>query len=683
MTVRVGIDTGGTFTDLVAVDGDSGQRFHAKVPSTPSAPIDAVLAALGGAGLPVDEVEHVVLGTTVGANALIERRGATVAYVATEGFEDVPFIQRGNRPRHYDLHWRKPRPFIDRWQCMGVRERIDSCGQVLTRLTSRERERIVRDLAAAVADDGVQAVAVSLLFGYIHPHHEQLLGALLRERLPDLAVSLSHEVAPVWREYERGLTTIADAYLKPQLAAFATALQGGLSESGARGGCSLLRSNGGTQPLSRAARAPVQLLLSGMAGGVIAAKRFGLGVSESLITLDMGGTSCDISVIVDREHRLTSAYEIEFGLSLAISAIDVTTIGAGGGSVAAVDGGGFLRVGPRSAGAEPGPACYARGGVEPTITDANLVLGRIDADYFLGGAIRLDRDAAMRSLAQLGAQIGLSAPEVALAVVAIANEGMVDAIRIRTVEVGVDPRRHCLVAFGGAGPLHAVAVARELGITQVLVPPHPGLGSAVGALTADLRSDHVATVHARSDRLRADELGARIRQLELRALQDVDAEGGGGRDGASVSVSVALRYAGQNYEHLIDLPDAPVTDATLHEAFIRFEQQHNSFYGYDLRGEAIELTDLTVTATVPSKIHPPTAGACVHGRPVLRWVQLSGGGATETPVFRRESLEPGATLEGPMIVEDIDATTLIDHGDRLTVLADGSLLVTVAAAGGS
>jgi len=677
MSVRVGVDTGGTFTDLVGVDTTTGASFHAKVPSTPSAPVDAVLAALRCAAVPAGEVEHLVLGTTVGANALIERRGATVAYLTTDGFEDVPFIQRGNRRYHYDLHWRKPRPFIDRWQCMGVRERVDAEGQVVDALSAEECRRVVGEVASAVASEGVDAVAVNLLFSYLHPRHEELLGEALRERLPGIAVSLSHAVAPVWREYERGLTTIADAYLKPLLASFAAALEAGLRDVGVTGRCSLLRSNGGTQPVARAAGSPVQLLLSGIAGGVMAAKRFGLAVSDDLITLDMGGTSADIAVIAGRQHRLTSSYEIEFGLPLAIPAIDVSAIGAGGGSVASVDHGGFLRVGPRSAGADPGPACYGRGGSEPTVTDANLVLGRLDPDYFLGGAITLDPDVATRSLAELGARLGLSPSDAALAVVRIANAGMVDAIRVRTVEVGVDPRRHCLVAFGGAGPLHGAAIARRLGIRRVLVPPRPGLGSALGALTADLRSDHVATIHARSDRVRADELGAHVEILRSLALADV----GSAADGAHVSTSVAMRYAGQNYEHPVELAPPPITSESLHDAFARFEDLHNAFYGYDLRGEIIELIDLTVTASVPSEIRPPAPGPCGTGRAQLREVCFAEG-ALETQVWRRETLAIGTTLEGPAIIEDIDATTLIDRGDRVAVLGDGSLLVHVDVEGG-
>jgi N-methylhydantoinase A len=677
MSVRVGIDTGGTFTDLVAVDSDSREVFQAKVPSTPDAPIDAVMSALALADVPLASVEHTVLGTTVGANAMIERRGATVAYLATEGFEDVPFIQRGNRRYHYDLHWRKPRPFLDRWQCSGVRERIDQTGSVVAALTNGECAQVAERVAGSVESDGVEAVAINLLFSFVEPRHEQRLADAIRQRCPGVPVSVSHEVAPVWREYERGVTTIADAYLKPLLGRFAGDLVRALDDAGVGGECSLLRSGGGTQPLARAAGAPVQLLLSGVAGGVMAGKRFGLAVSDDLITLDMGGTSADIAVISGREHGIASSHEVEFGLPLLIPSIDVATIGAGGGSVAWVDRGGFLRVGPRSAGADPGPVCYGRGGSEPTVTDANLVLGRLDASYFLGGRVTLDSAAAANALAWLGAAMGLSTREAALAVVEIAGDAMVDAIRLRTVEVGVDPRRHCLVAFGGAAGLHAVAIARRLGIRQVVVPPRAGLGSAVGALTADLRSDRVATVRARSDRLDAGELQARVRTLRERALADVASDG----DGAIVTARAGLRYLGQNYEHEVAFPDGVLTLAALSDAFARFEGLHREFYGYDLSGEVIELVDLTVTATVASTVEVP-ATVAVGGAPNAparqsrRGVQFASG-AVDTPVLHRDGLAPGEKLAGPLIVQDADATTLLEAGDRLVVARDGSLIIDV------
>lgn len=676
MTVRVGIDTGGTFTDLVAVDPATATAFEAKVPSTPTAPIDAILAALRYAAVPPAEIDHVVLGTTVGANAVVERRGASVAYVATEGFEDVPFIQRGNRRYHYDLHWRKPNPFIDRWQSFGARERVDADGGVVTALEPDDAARLAAELAAVAELEDLDAVAINFLFSYLNPRHERLLAEALHKAAPQLAVSVSHEVAPVWREYERGVTTIADAYLKPLFETFASSVLEGLIETGIRGQCSLLRSNGGTQPLQQAVNAPVHLLLSGIAGGVMAGKRFGQEISDELITLDMGGTSADIAVISGREHRIAAMHEVEFGLPLVTPAIDVTTIGAGGGSVAWVDGGGFLRVGPHSAGADPGPACYARGATDATVTDANLVLGRLDPTYFLGGEIALDRDAAFVALRRLGAQLGLSAAQAALAVVAIANEEMINAIRVRTVEVGVDPRRYCLVAFGGAGPLHAAALARRLGIHRVVIPARPGLGSALGALTADLRSDQVATVHARSDNDCADQLRARASVLRSSALADID----GADNGATVTTRLGLRYAGQNYEHDVELPQSQITGSVLEEAYSRFGELHREFYGYDLRGEVIEIVDLTVTASVPSRIELPPPGRPAQRSATRRELRFAAG-PREATVVQREGLEPGTQLAGPAIVQDTNATTLIEEHDTLLVLEDGSLMIYVETGG--
>lgn len=676
MSVRVGIDTGGTFTDLVAVDPVTETTYVAKVPSTPAAPIEAVLAALADAAVPADDVEHVVLGTTVGANAVIERRGAPVAYVATGGFEDVPFIQRGNRRYHYDLHWRKPNPFIDRWQSFGAPERVAADGKVVTALEPDDAARLAAELAAVAEREGLEAVAINFLFSYLNPTHERLLAESLQRAAPQLAISVSHEVAPVWREYERGVTTIVDAYLKPLFETFADSILKGLTHTGIRGQCSLLRSNGGTQPLQQAVSAPVHLLLSGIAGGVMAGKRFGQKISEDLITLDMGGTSADIAVISGREHRIAATHEVEFGLPLVTPAIDVTTIGAGGGSIAWIDRGGFLRVGPHSAGADPGPACYARGATEATVTDANLVLGRLDPDYFLGGEIALDRDAAFSALGRLGAQLGLSAAQAALAVVAIANEEMVNAIRVRTVEVGVDPRRYCLIAFGGAGPLHATAIARRLGITQVVVPARPGLGSALGALTADLRSDQVATVHARSDSDCADQLQARADVLRSSALAEISSAG----NGATVTTRLGLRYAGQNYEHEVQLPSSPITAPVLDEAFAQFGQMHREFYGFDLRGGVIEIVDLTVTASIASRIGLPQPDAPSRRGATRRELHFAAGPRDAT-VVHRKAIEPGTRLAGPALVQDTNATTLIEEHDSLVALEDGSLMIYVETGG--
>ncbi|MBM3678533.1 MAG: hydantoinase/oxoprolinase family protein, partial [Actinobacteria bacterium] len=598
MSARVGIDTGGTFTDLVAHDAETGAWSRAKVPSIPSDPGEALLAAFARAGLALPEVAHAVVGTTVGTNALLERRGARVAYVTTEGFEDIPFIGRGNRRHHYDLHWRKPLPFIERWQTVGVRERIDHRGNPVQPLTEAACADVVERLGALVQREGIEAVAVNLLHAYASSAHELLLAEALSARLPGVPVSLSHEVAPVWREFERGLTTIADAYLRPVLETFVRALDTRLRDSGFRGSLALLRSNGGTQLAERAARAPIQLSLSGLAGGVLAGKRFGLADGPDLITFDMGGTSCDIGVVSAGEHRYAESYEPEFGLPLVFPGIEVTTIGAGGGSVAWLDRGGFLRVGPRSAGAAPGPACYGRGGVEPTVTDANLLLGRLDPETILGGDLRLDSDAAERAVGGLAAALGTGVMEAARAIVAIADENMASAIRVRTVEAGIDPRGYRLVAFGGAGPLHASAVARRLGIGRVIVPPHPGLCSAFGALTADLRSDQLQTVSTRSDLAAPAVLGAIVARLRTAAVEELRAEGFAGDP--LLSTRVSLRYLGQNYEHEVELDAGRLTARTLREAFARFQRLHESFYGYRLAGQVVEIVRLAVTAVGPT-----------------------------------------------------------------------------------
>jgi N-methylhydantoinase A len=668
--LRVGVDTGGTFTDLVALARDGTRRAQAKVPSTPADPAAAVLAALERAGIDGEDVELVVLGTTIGTNALLERRGATVAYLTTEGFEDVPFIGRGNRPHHYDLTWVKPRPLIEPWQSIGVPERIDANGAVARPLDARPA---LDALARLVEHDGVDAVAVNLLFSYVNGEHERRLAQLVRERFPGLPVSLSHEVAPVWREFERGVTTIADAYLKPVLGAFVDDLRARLREHGVSGACALLLSNGGTRLAEHAARAPVQLLLSGLAGGVIAGRHFGAAAGEDLITLDMGGTSCDVAVVSDGRYRLGSTYEVEFGVPLAFPAIELTTIGAGGGSVARVDRAGLLRVGPHSAGAEPGPACYGRGGTEPTVTDADAALGRLSPDRPLAGAIPVDAGAALAALGRLGASLGLSARDAALATVEVADATMGSAIALQTVEVGIDPRRHALVAFGGAGPLHAGAIARRLGIPRVLVPPHPGLCSAFGALAADLRSDQVATVHQVGDGVDAEALDRRLARMRALALEELVAEGLADRP--SVASRLALRYAGQNYEHEVEVEDARLTPAALADAFARFESRHDELYGYQLAGEAIEVVSVAVTATGRSGVAPPGPPARNGAGPWTRRKVTFADGEHETAVIPRGALAPGDTLEGPAVLEEHDSTTLLHPGDRLAVLADGSLSI--------
>jgi len=677
VAIRVGIDTGGTFTDLVAIDTASSQWYRSKVSSIAGEPLRAIVHALDLAGIDPEQIETLILGTTVGTNALLQRRGARVAYITSKGFEDVPFIQRGNRKFHYDLHWSKPKPFLNRRNCFGIAERVDYRGAVVTPLETQELEALGEELEKLCASGDLQAVAVNLLFSYLNSSHEVAVGKWLEQRFPRLSISLSHQVASIWREYERGITTIADAYLKPLLREFISGIDGGLRRSGFCGGWSLMKSNGGTRLAKEAAHEPVQLLLSGLAGGVMAGKHFGLEAGCDLITLDMGGTSCDLAVITGGHERYAAQFDVEFGLPLIFPTIELTTIGAGGGSIAWVDRGGFLRVGPQSACADPGPACYGQGGVEPTVTDANLLLGRLNPDYFLGGQVRLDPGAAASAVSGLALKMGISKEDAALAIIDMANENMVNAIRVRTVEVGIDPRSYCLVAFGGAGALHASAIARRLKIRRVLIPPHPGLCSAFGALIADLRSDHVATVSLRSTTVHAGELRAHLDRLAAAACKELKEEGVEGK--LQVTARLAMRYAGQNYEHEVELPTLDITDPMLRDAFGRFEVLHEKFYGYQLAGEVIDIVNITVSAVDPKQRTLPRFERHATSRPAgLRKLRMRSSGELTVPVHHRDTLPPNWTGVGPMIIEDVDATALIEVEDRVTVLESGSLVIEIA-----
>lgn len=677
MTLRVGIDSGGTFTDLVALDSETGQWHTSKVSSTPEQPVAGVMNAIASSGLEIGRIGFLILGTTVGTNALLQHRGAKVAFLTTEGFEDVPFIQRGNRKFHYDLNWIKPRPFLERHQCIGIRERVDYRGTVVVPLETSQLDGLQKTIRDLIDSEGLEAIAVSLLFSYRNSAHEQVLGAWLADKFPKLSVSLSHQVAPVWREYERGLTTIADAYLKPLLNGFIQEMDAGLRERGFGGSWALMKSNGGTRLAHDAAQTPIQLLLSGLAGGVIGGRRFGLASTRDMITLDMGGTSCDIAVIKNGEQRYADKFDVEFGLSLTFPTVEVSTIGAGGGSIAWVDRGDFLRVGPQSAGAQPGPACYRRGGQDATVTDANLALGRLDPNCLLAGEVKLDNERAGIALRVLADRLKLSLEETSISILEIADENMANAVRLATVEIGIDPRGFSLVAFGGAGGLHASSIARKLGIQRVLIPPRPGLCSAFGTLIADLRSDQLLTASLRSDRVKASDINAHLEQLGSAALAELKSEKF--IEKPSVISKLAMRYLGQNYEHEIEISGTHMTDAILASALQRFEELHDKFYGYHLEGEVIEIVTIGVTAVgSTSVLLPPLAfSGRLTDRVVRRLVYFQNAGFVDTPVIQRESLAFGATLDGPAIVEESNSTTLLLPDDHLSVLDSGVFSIDI------
>ena len=680
MSIRIGLDTGGTFTDLVAIDDTTQRRMIVKRPSIPSHPSQAVFEALESLRAPLEDVSSLVLGTTLATNALLTRQGARVLYVTTAGFEDIPHLQRADKKDPYNLQAVRPEPFVARVDCVGVSERVDSLGRVVHPLTDEG----LRDLGDAlearlkINDGRPVAIAVNLLFAFAYPSHEERVSAYLAQRFPELPVTLSHHVAPVWREYERASTTIIDAYIKPLMGEFVVDLEVGLRERGLQIPFAMMKSNGGQMLAEAAADEPVQTVLSGLAGGVIAGKFFGDRCERpNVISFDMGGTSTDVGVVKDGKVGYRAQHDLDFYIPVATSVIDLVTIGAGGGSIAWIDKGGLLKVGPQSAGADPGPVCYGHGGTEPTVTDANLVLGRLDAGFFLGGEMQLDASGATAAIQRLGVRLGLSVEDTAQAVVEIANENMANAIRVLTIERGLDPREFSLVAFGGAGPSHAGEVAAALGISEVIIPPNPGLASAFGTLLADRRVDRRWTHLFRSTDANCAAIQTNFDHLVNGAISEIQRQGYPATP--VVHRSVSMRYAGQNSELEVPIPAGPITPDLLAGLYKAFHEQHEAAFGYRISGEVIELVHFNVSAIGP--IARPQLATRPKGKvappQTTRLVYFKGHGHLSTPIYLQDRLPAGAMVEGPAVVEEEDSTTLVHPGQRLRVQDDGLMLLTL------
>src|ERR1700730_1591130 len=542
MQYRVGIDIGGTFTDFVAFDEANRQLKAWKNLSTPRDPIEGVMTGLKAFG-GTDEIGSIRLGTTVATNALLEGKGAVVAYLTTRGFRDVPFIGRGNRRNHYDLGWVKPKPFVKRRNSFELNERIGPSGAVIEKLDEAQ----VRALADSIVAKGeIESVAVVLMHSYLAPEHEFLIKKIFAERAPGIPISISYEVLPKWKEHFRSSTTICDAFIKPVVTRQLGSMRRELDEQGVKAQVVVMRSNGGEMSLDAAVETPIQIAVSGPTGGVIAAKRTAelLGL-PNLVTLDMGGTSTDVSTVGDGREKFTTDFEIEWGRPIQIPMIDIRSIGAGGGSIARIDAGGMLVVGPESAGAHPGPACYGRGGAMPTVTDANVVLGRISAANFLGGSMSLDAAAARKAIEPIAEALGYGVEQAALAIVRIANNNMVGALHTVLTEQGLDPRDFVLVAFGGAGPPHISDLMTEASIPKGLVPNFPGQFSAFGFTMADARVDRYRTVQLNSRFFDRDRAASAMGSLVKECRAELAAQG---HHDVAVTRSVEMRYLGQNYE---------------------------------------------------------------------------------------------------------------------------------------
>ena len=679
----VAVDIGGTFTDVVSVDLASGRYETCKVSTTPADLVQGIRAgteaALATLGSPAGDVARFVHATTIGTNAILEKRGAVTAVIATEGFEDVLEMGRLKRTRMYDLLMDTETPgfLAPRRRRRGVRERIGADGEVLVPLDLDSVRQAVRSL---VEEEGARAFAVCLLFSFRNPAHEQAVRQVIREVDPSLSVSISSEVDPMFREYERTVVTAFDAYVRPVVAGYVERLGGELRELGIEAPLQIMQSRGGITAAGLANRRPVSILLSGPAAGVIGARHAGAQAGfENVISIDVGGTSADVSLVRAGSPLVTDAGMIDT-YPLRIPMVDVTTIGAGGGSIAWVDAGGSFRVGPQSAGAEPGPVCYRRGGTAPTVTDASLVLGYLNPDSFAGGTLPLDADAAWTALRDLGETLGLSSEAAAAGVHRVVNARMADAIRLVSIRRGYDPRDFALVLLGGAGPVHGGRLAAELDIPTQIVPAVPGVLSAVGLLVASVEHDAAETVAVRADQADSAALEAVFRRLDERTAE-LMAQDRAPADEIVTARFADGRYAGQAYS--LEVPAlAPAGPGEL-AAFVEdFHATHERVYGHALRTAPVELVNLRVVKSwrlpEPRLLARGSDGAKRPPR-VRRAYFDELGGFVEVPVLARDQLRAGLQLEGPAIVEQPDTTTVIYAGQHALVDGAGNLVISLAA----
>ncbi len=683
MAWRIGVDSGGTFTDICLFEEGSGHIAVWKVPSIPADPAQAVVEGVGEAlrevAAQAGDVSYFGHGTTVATNALIQHRGAVTGVITSNGFRDLLEIGRQRRPELYDLQADKPRVLVERRLRREVPERLLHDGHVDTALD----EAAVRHAVRVLRDARVEAVAICFLYSFLDPAHEEAARCIVSDEFPEAFVCASHEVAPEFREYERLSTTVVNAYLGPIMAFYIRGIAERLTAMGVAATPYLTQSNGGVIGFDAAARLPVRTVLSGPSTGVVGAQVTArLAGAHDIITFDMGGTSTDVALMQGGEPRLAREAVVH-GYPIKAPMLDIHTVGAGGGSIAFVDSGGLLKVGPRSAGADPGPACYDRGNEEPTVTDANVVLGTLNPTHLLGGRMPIRLDLARAAIDRLAARLGIDALAAAEGIIAVVTAKMARAIRVISVQRGHDPRDYTLVAFGGAGPLHAARLATELDIRRVLVPRNPGILCAMGLLLADLRADFAATRLLPLSSSVIGEVEGIVADLRRRSAAWF-AEAGIKADARRVALSVDMRYAGQNYELSVSLPEGPVTPATIDRLGAGFSATHERLYGFVAEDEPMQLVTFRAEATgiVRKADVRPSADAgsdpckAEFGRREV-WLRETSA-FLSCPLYDRARLCAGNRIEGPAIVEQMDATTLIVPGATATVDRYLNLLLELA-----
>lgn len=648
--MRVGIEVGGTFTDLVAVD--DGQVKVAKVSSTPASPDIGAFAALGAAEIAPACIADLVHGSTIATNAILERKGARIAFITTRGFRDIPFLQRHDRRNIYDLSYAKPKPPVARRDCFEVTERIDAAGNAILPL---DESSVRRDLIPALATGSYDAIAICLLSAYVEPLHERRLRTLIAETLPGLRIACSHEIAREFREYERASTTLLSAYVQPVIDRYLDRFEAQLIESSFRGRFSVMQSNGGRLPATAMRNNAITALFSGPAAGVIGAIRQAAhSWRGNLITFDMGGTSTDVSLVENGEASIAPDTEVD-GLPIRTPVLDIVSVGAGGGSIVWIDDGGMLRVGPRSAGANPGPACYARGGTQPTVTDAHVVRGTIRPEAFLGGTMQLDADGAQAAFANVARQLGTDAAGAATAAIRLAVANIVRAIQLVSTERGRDPRDYALVPFGGAGPLLAAEIAEELGVREILIPPNPGVVSALGLITADYirtagETRRVPLDDAAPDALR--EAFATFRARGEKQFQELALHGA-----LDFTLSADMRFVGQAFEVAVEFDPIRLTSLTASDLAERFAAAHYRLYRHGgEQGRRVEMVGLRFGVrrkadALPVFVERPM----VMKGPAEASVRI-GDRMVTTRILTAASLLPDDVVEGPALLESYSST---------------------------
>jgi len=673
------IDIGGTFTDLMAFDGRTGRFAQAKSLTTPAQLVQGIIDCIRKSGLDPSAIGELIHGSTTAINTLIERKGAKTGLIVTRGTRDVYLIGRGNRPESYNLFFHRHRPLVPRHLTLEIEERLLSSGEVLEPLQLASVEQACRRFS----EEGVEAVAVCFLHSYANPQHERSAGECVRRALPAAYVSLSHEILREYREFERMSTTVVNAYIGPKVGGYVKSLKSSLAEVGFRGALTVMQSNGGVMTPEIATERPVTMMESGPVGGIIAAARVGraLGFSNA-ISFDMGGTTAKVSLIRNNEPAMAPGYYVggySSGHPVMMPVIDVVEVGAGGGSIAWIDDVGALKVGPHSAGAEPGPICYRGGGAEPTITDANLVLGRLDPDDFLGGEMVLDATAAARGIKQKIAEpLKLNVMAAAQAIIDIAVSKMSLAVREVSVAKGFDPREFALVASGGAGPLHVMAVARELHIPKVIVPLFPAHFSALGMLAADERHDFIRTFYADLD-------GADFRQLE-RTIEEMSKEAEGAlrqKIGAAHRIHLDLRYVGQEFTLSVPVAAKQIKSADRRAIRAAFDRLYDRRYAHHSPGEPVEIVNIRLAAIGKRpKMKFPRVAARRKTAPSRKVEAYLGGAgrAVSCAVHQRDQLGAGTRITGPALVREHGTTTVLFKGDVCSVAKTGELVISVRGA---